>query len=329
MNFRGLRFHIVALILFRGRLCSSFNNRPNCHASKTLSSTSLHAISTNDGFITITRSNGSRHQLSYRIARPMALSSRQAAPIVTLHGGPSLPSSYLYPLEKVLPYRSIVYYDQLGCGKSDEPNDVSLYSIEDSVHDLKQLIKHLGVRRFHLYGHSYGGILAFEYMKAVASEKKENDVECLSAVLSSAPSDIPQLEKEFVRLTGKLTAADGTLSAEELNELFRVNYQCRLDAMPEELAYAYANAGTVWSGTNAIANYVARPPPEDATRMPSALITRGEFDFVSEDSVQGWKRTFNHKFLRFRTLEGCSHHGLYENGSLYGEIVDSYVTEYD
>ncbi|KAL3799726.1 hypothetical protein HJC23_010376, partial [Cyclotella cryptica] len=193
MNFRGLRFHIVALILFRGRLCSSFNNRPNCHASKTLSSTSLHAISTNDGFITITRSNGSRHQLSYRIARPMALS-----------------------LETGRSHRDIT-------------------------------------RR--------------------CEREKENDVECLSAVLSSAPSDIPQLEKEFVRLTGKLTAADGTLSA-ELNELFRVNYQCRLDAMPEELAYAYANAGTVWSGTNAIANYVARPPPEDATRMPSALITR-------------------------------------------------------
>jgi proline-specific peptidase len=130
----------------------------------------------------------------------MALSSRQAAPIVTLHGGPSLPSSYLYPLEKVVPYRSIVYYDQLGCGKSDTPNDVSLYSIEDSVNDLKQLIKHLGIRRFHLYGHSYGGILAFEYMKVVSRENKKNDVECLSAILSSAPSDIPQLEMQFVRL---------------------------------------------------------------------------------------------------------------------------------
>ncbi|KAL7523003.1 hypothetical protein ACHAWX_007740 [Stephanocyclus meneghinianus] len=259
----------------------------------------------------------------------MALSSRQAAPIITLHGGPSLPSSYLYPLEKVVPYRSIVYYDQLGCGKSDEPNDVSLYSIDDSVNDLKQLIRHLGIRRFHLYGHSYGGILAFEYMKNVARENEKNGVECLSAILSSAPSDIPQLEKEFVRLTDKLIPAVGALSGEELTELFRINHQCRLDSMPEDLAFAYANAGTVWSGTKAIADYVARPPPEDAARMPSALITRGEFDFVSEDSVLGWKRAFNHMFLRFKTLEGCSHHGLYENGPLYGETIDSYITEYD
>jgi len=68
------------------------------------------------------------------------------------------------------------------------------------VNDLKQLIKHLGIRRFHLYGHSYGGILAFEYMKVVSRENKKNDVECLSAILSSAPSDIPQLEMQFVRL---------------------------------------------------------------------------------------------------------------------------------
>lgn len=63
-----------------------------------------------------------------------------------------MPSNYLYPLEDVVPYRSIVFYDQLGCGSSDEPKDISQYSIEDSVQDLKVLLKKLGVRRFHLYG---------------------------------------------------------------------------------------------------------------------------------------------------------------------------------
>ena len=56
---------------------------------------------------------------------------------------------------------------------------------------------------------------------------------------------------------------------------------------------------------------------------------QGWFDFVSQESVLGWKRAFNHKFLRFKTLDGCSHHKLEENGSLYGEIVGLYITEYD
>jgi len=61
---------------------------------------------------------------AYKIYRPMTMSSQQAAPIVVLHGGPGLPSNYLQPLVDVVPYRSIVFYDQLGCGKSDHPDNI-------------------------------------------------------------------------------------------------------------------------------------------------------------------------------------------------------------
>jgi pimeloyl-ACP methyl ester carboxylesterase len=63
--------------------------------------------------------------LSYTIHRPMTLSSQKACPILVLHGGPSVPSNYLFPLVNVVPYRSIIFYDQLGCGKSDEPDDMN------------------------------------------------------------------------------------------------------------------------------------------------------------------------------------------------------------
>mmetsp|Transcript_26140 Transcript_26140/g.54566 ORF Transcript_26140/g.54566 Transcript_26140/m.54566 type:complete len:355 (+) Transcript_26140:1-1065(+) len=336
--------HIHHVHSFTTPTSSSIPSSPS-HVSS--SQSSLKASTANEGTIQVPRSDGSTHQLSYRIARPMSLSSRQAAPIVALHGGPSLPSDYLYPLEDVVPYRSILFYDQLGCGKSDEPNDISLYSIQDSVADLKALLKKLGVRRFHLYGQSYGGILAFEYMKSVACENREeeddDDVKCLSAVLSSAPTDVPQIEKDFERLTKELTlplSGDdddddddetpiATPNDAELAELFRVNHQCRLPEMPAPLADAYANAGSVWRGTDAICDYVARAPPEDASRMPSSMILRGEYDFVSEDSVEGWREVFNTPFLRYKTLEGCSHHGLLEKGQVYGEIVDSYFAEYD
>lgn len=231
-----------------------------------------------------------------------------------------------------MPYRSIIYYDQLGCGKSDEPKDISQYSIEDSVKDLKALLKKLGVRRFHLYGQSYGGILAFEYMKSVvASGEADDDSKCLSAALSSAPTNVQEIEKEFDRLIQDLTPSDtgNKLTDAEMNELFRKNHQCRLPEMPKILGDAYANAGSVWRGTEAIADYAAQPPPEDAARMPSAMIMRGEYDFVSKASVEGWKDAFNTPFLRYKTLEGCSHHGLLENGSMYGEMVDSYFAEYD
>ena len=57
------------------------------------------------------------------------------------------------------------YYDQLGCGNSDHPDDLSLWEIDRSVDEVEQVRLALGLRRenFVLYGQSYGGVLAIEY----------------------------------------------------------------------------------------------------------------------------------------------------------------------
>jgi hypothetical protein len=70
--------------------CHAFvkpNGRVNSSSKRTI--LSLKATPANEGHVTIHRNN-SQHHLAYRIARPMSLSSKQAAPILTLHGGPSL-----------------------------------------------------------------------------------------------------------------------------------------------------------------------------------------------------------------------------------------------
>jgi proline iminopeptidase len=292
----------------------------------------------NVGKLTVPRPSGNKYQLAYRIARPMSLSSRQAAPMVVLHGGPSVPSDYLYPLESVVPYRSIIFYDQIGCGLSDEPTDVSEYSIDYALDDLEALIKKLGLRRFHLYGQSFGGILAFEYMKRLAerhSGNSDNRASILSAILSSSPTSVPEVEAKAEQLLKALlqddasdaSSSSSSSSSTTVMERFRVAHQCRTMEPPKPLVDAYAHAGSVWRGTTAIANYVASPPREGSALMPSCMVMRGEHDFVTD--IEEWKRCFNHKFVRSKVLDGCSHHGLLEDGSCYGDIVDTYFAEYD
>jgi len=322
----------VLLLLLQPTL--AFIVRPtsnsNFYTQCTTSLPRLQATASREGSIQVSRPDGSEHQLVFRIIRSMNVSSQQAAPIVALHGGPSVPSNYLYPLEQVVPYRSIVFYDQLGCGQSDEPKDVTLYGIDKSVDDLKVLLKKLGIKRFHLYGQSYGGILAFEYLKSLAMDKdNSNEIECLSCILSSVPSNVKEIEQEFVRLMEELKIKNPDADDTELNDLFRMNHQCRMPEMPDKLKEAYANAGTVWRGTDAIAGYAAESPQEDTKRMPSTLLLRGEFDFVSDKAVQRWKNILNTPFVRSKTLEDCSHHALFENEKMYGEIVDSFFGEYD
>jgi len=207
------------------------------------------------------------------------------------------------------------------------------YSISKSVDDLETVIKKLGLRRFHIYGQSFGGILAFEYLKRVAERnepKREGEEEgCLSLVLSSSPASVRLVEAAANRLLDALRDEDDDEST--LGERFRERHQCRTPSMPAPLLDAYAHAGTVWRGSRAIADYAAAPPEDGAARMPSAMIMRGEFDFVDHGCVEGWTDggLFNHKFVREKVMDGCAHHGLLENGRLYGEIVDSYFSEYD
>ena len=95
----------------------------------------------------------------------------------------------------------------------------------------------------------------------------------------------------------------------------------------------YSHAGTVWRGTDVIQDWKAERPRDSETfrskRMPSAMLMRGENDFVSNECIMGWKEVFNHPFVRVKVLDGCSRHGLLENGGEYGEIVYSFFAEYD
>ena len=299
-----------------------------------------------DDELTTTKNTSSSHTIHYRIHKRMNLSSQQAAPMLVLHGGPGIPSDYLLPLRQVIPYRSIVFYDQLGCGRSPGPETQAAYSIESSLDDLELVIKHSGLQRFHLYGQSFGGILAFEYMKRIAERKNNNDDDrdapkCLSAILSSTPCDVQQVEARAGNLIAALLDEDPDETT--VMERFQARHVCQKVVLlddtdkngkkkrvpPQPLTDAYQHAGTVWRGTGSIQDWAATAPSESAQRLPSCMILRGENDFVTEDCVEGWSNVFNHQFVRFKELQQLSHHGLLENGAVYGEIVDQYFSQYD
>ena len=69
--------------------------------------------------------------------------------------------SMLWPaLSPLARERQIVLYDQRGRGRSEPPADPSTASIEDDAADVPALRRALGVRRWDLLGHSWGGGIA-------------------------------------------------------------------------------------------------------------------------------------------------------------------------
>jgi proline iminopeptidase len=87
--------------------------------------------------------------------------------VLILHGGPAGTHEYLESFQSFFPQANIEFYeyDQLGSYYSDQPEDMSLYTIERFVEEVEQVRQALGLNKdnFILLGQSWGGILAMEY----------------------------------------------------------------------------------------------------------------------------------------------------------------------
>ena len=78
--------------------------------------------------------------------------------VLLLNGGPGATHEYFECFESFLPAEGIefIYYDQLGCGNSDNPNDVALWDLPRYVEEVEQVRKALNLNKdnFYLLGHS-------------------------------------------------------------------------------------------------------------------------------------------------------------------------------
>lgn len=290
-------------------------------------------VMSQDGLLQITRNLPDdrtwQGTLRYRIFRPRQL-RKHPPPLVVLHGGPSIPSNYLLPLVNVVTDRAILFYDMIGCGRSSRPTEPEAYSIDLCVQDLQALLKHWNLLHFHLYGHSFGGILAFEYLKAT-----RDSTCCSSVILSSAPTSIALINAESQRLLQELKCEleykdeeEDNKSKREVLERFRQRHECRSVPTPLSLVDAQAQAGTVWRGTEAIPNYQATLGDSHEPLSQPALTMRGQYDFCTETCVEGWKDFFRDA-PRTMVLASCSHHGLLENEQLYGAVISSFLVDHD
>jgi proline iminopeptidase len=89
---------------------------------------------------------------------------KEAIPLLVIHGGPGATHDYLEPLADLADERPVVFYDQLGSGNSDIPQDKSLWTVGRFVEELTLLRQALGIPKVHILGHSWGTMVAVDYM---------------------------------------------------------------------------------------------------------------------------------------------------------------------
>ena len=112
-----------------------------------------------------------------------------ALKVLLLHGGPGATHEYFEACDSYFPAAGIeyYYYDQLGSGFSDQPDDPSLWELERFADEVEQVRRSLGLGRqnFVLCGQSWGGMLAIEY--ALAHQEHLRGL-VISNMMASAPA---------------------------------------------------------------------------------------------------------------------------------------------
>lgn len=112
--------------------------------------------------------------------------------LLLLNGGPGATHEYFECFENFLPAEGIefIYYDQLGCGNSDDPKDTSMWDLNRFVEEVEQVrvALNLDKNNFFLLGHSWGGILAMQYALKYQANLK-------GLIISNMMSSCPDYEK--------------------------------------------------------------------------------------------------------------------------------------
>lgn len=90
----------------------------------------------------------------------------KGAPLIILHGGPGGCVEKYEPLEKLADFGiPLIFYDQLGCGYSKVPkNHKILWNFQLFLDELNNLIDYFKLQKFNILGHSWGGMLALEWV---------------------------------------------------------------------------------------------------------------------------------------------------------------------
>lgn len=190
-------------------------------------------------------------------------------PVVLLHGGPGGATN---PAQRQFfdpSHYRIILFDQRGCGKSTPLGELKNNSTEHLVADMEALREHLGIRRWHLFGGSWGSTLALAY--AVAHADKVMSMTLRGVFM------MRQVELDWFTNQVRLffpEVYDGMLSflkPEERADPVSAYYRYLTDA-DENLRRA---AGASWSGFEcALSRLIPRPTlPHAADSNPDMDVT--------------------------------------------------------
>jgi proline-specific peptidase len=262
-------------------------------------------------------------------------------PLLCLHGGPGSAHYCLEPLEALGRRRRVIFYDQLGCGSSDRPDNPALWTVDRFVEELAQVRAALGLDRLHLFGSSWGGILALQY---ILDRKPDLD----SLILCGSPASMPRWAADCAELLARQPPevvkvirdheASGFTACPEYQAAILSFYRehvCRLYPWPVSLERSFAETGySVYYAMNGPSEFTVTGSLKDwdvmdrlgQIKVPTLLIG-GRYDECTPAHMEEMHRRIPSSQLAI--MENASHLCFAEQPAEFTVRVNSFLDEYD
>jgi proline iminopeptidase len=267
--------------------------------------------------------------------------SGEATPLLLLHGGPGAPSYYLKPLERIAADRPVIFYDQLGAGRSPAPDDRSLWTVERFVTELGQVREALDLDEVHILGHSWGSMLAMDYMLT--------EPEGVVSLVFASPAlsvtrwseDARQLMKALPEETQSVIEhheTEGTTDAPEFQEAVMDYYRMYLSRSdpwsPDLMAtfeafntemYGYMWGPSEFTATGTLKNY-NREADLPELDLP-VLFTTGRHDEATPETVKHYQSLV--PGAQMQVFEQSAHLTMLDEPDTYAEAVRNFLNKVD
>jgi proline-specific peptidase len=258
-------------------------------------------------------------------------------PLLCLHGGPGFTHYYLEPLEALADRRQVIFYDQLGCGKADRPQDTALWTVDRFVAELAVVRDALGLDRLHLFGSSWGGMLAMQYVldRRPALE---------SLILCGSPASMIRWVKDCDELLSAQPAevyatireheeAGFTACPEYQSAIlgFYREHVCRMSPWPVGLERSFAEAGydvyTTMNGPSEFTVTGTLKTWDIMDRLPEievpTLLVGGRHDECRPGHLEEMHRRIAGS--RLAVIENASHLCFAEQPAEFNDLVNGFL----
>lgn len=266
------------------------------------------------------------HRLHYIDEGP-----KEAPVLLMLHGNPSWSIYWRKLIKHFRSHYRVIAIDHIGCGFSDKPQDYD-YSLSNHIKNASHLVEHLGLQKFTLFLHDWGGAIGM----GLAAENPDK-IEAL-VIFNSAAFYSPNIPK---RIAACRLPVFGKLAIQGFNAFAGAAVHLATEkGFPRRLRQAYVAPYNNFKNRIATYQFVQDIPMEKhhPTRPvlnwiegrlslfkdhPVQLVWGGKDWCFDETFLTTWKEKFPEAEVAF--LPEAGHYVVEDGFSDYIDSVDQFV----